>query len=96
MARFIATTQQDHHGRGADRVIDAVALGHVDPQLADPLAYAPVVAEIACCNTLNAHCNPRLGLAVPQGFHTAAEGLAYGVHGGNRRGRALPKTRRLD
>lgn len=77
LARCIAATQQDHQGRIPDRVINAVALGHVDPQLADPLAHATVVAEIAICRPVKAHRNPRLGLAVPQGFHPAAEGLAH-------------------
>ena len=51
LARFIAAAQQEHQGRVPDRVIDAIALGHVDPQLADSLAHAPVVAEIAFLNT---------------------------------------------
>ena len=50
LARLIATTQQENHGLVLDRVINAIALGHVDPQLADPLAHAPVVAKIAVCH----------------------------------------------
>ena len=78
LARFIAAAQQEHQGLVPDRVIDVIALGHVDPQLADPLAHAPVVAEIAFLNTVNANSNPRLRLAVPQCSHPAAEGLAQG------------------
>ena len=77
LARFIAAAQQKHDGLVPDRLIDPIALGHVDPQLADPLAHAPVVAEITVCNPVQAHRNPRLGLAVPQGSQPAAEGLAH-------------------
>ena len=59
-----------------NRVINAVALGHVDPPGSltpwPTLRWSPKLPSAA---RVKVHRNPRLGLAVPQGFHPAAEGL---------------------
>jgi len=47
LARLITATQQDDHRLFSDRVIDPVALAHIDSKLADALANAAVIAEVA-------------------------------------------------